>query len=72
MKTKNERKDLGKEDETLRGKPAELNADELMQVSGGFDPDKGIDESDYDIEWKKNGEDIEEPIEPGEYNAALK
>lgn len=64
MKTKEELNAIKKEVEAVRKKLAELNEEELVQVTGGLDVE-------YDIEWKKQGDDVEDPTKPGEYFAPI-
>ncbi len=64
MKTKDELNTLKAEVKAMSSKRAELNDDELNQVTGGFD-------SDYDIIWKKAGDEVENPIDVGDYTATI-
>ena len=71
MKTKEELNALKEEVETLNTKLAELNEEELKMVSGGLAPFIGFNESDYDVVWKRDGDDVKEPLKPGDYTASL-
>ena len=71
MKNKEELTALKEEVETLNKKLSELSDDELKQVSGGLAPFIGFDESDYDVIWEKDGDDVKEPLKPGDYTASL-
>ena len=64
MKTKEELNALKEEVEPLNKKLADLNEDELAQVAGGLD-------ADYDIVWNKTGDEVENPLEPGDYTATI-
>ena len=53
-------------------KPSELIDGELRQVTGGAALDfERVPESDYDVVYKKDGDNIEGPGKPGEYFAPL-
>ena len=71
MKMQEELNALKEEVETLNKKLAQLTEDELKQVSGGLAPSIGFDESGYDTVWEKDGDDVNEPIKPGDYTASL-
>lgn len=79
MKTKEELNALKEEVETLNKKLAELNEEELAQVSGGAGGGNnncvwilanGFD-SGYDTVWEKSGDEVENPLEAGTYVAGL-
>ena len=71
MKTPEELNALKEEVEALNKKLAELSEEELNQVAGGVVPFDVIPEQDYDVGWKKDGDDVGEPLEPGNYFAPI-
>ena len=68
MKTKEELNALRNEVEALDRKLSELSEDEMKEVMGGLDR---FVEPDYEIEYKKEGKDIEDISEPGTYTASI-
>ena len=71
MKTKAELKALRLEVEALNARLAELSDDEMKQVVGGLDINMGLVESGYDVVWRKDDHDVENPIDAGEYTASI-
>ena len=67
MKTKEELNALKEEVENLNRKLAELSEGELKMVSGGLAPNIDFYELDYDVVYKKDGDDVHEPLKPGDY-----
>ena len=68
MKTKEGLNALRNEIEALNRKLSELSEDEMKEVTGGLG---GFVEPDYEIEYKKEGKDIEDISEPGTYTASI-
>ena len=68
MKTKEGLNALRNEIEALNRKLSELSEDEMKEVMGGLDR---FVEPDYEIEYKKEGKDIEDISEPGTYTASI-